>query len=162
MGNVNLAHTEELVAFDCPFVVNFVRKLPLLVDFTLSHVEDVPHSLVATHYGLIFLNQAFDSFQHQRVQIRGLDELKQRMIAQEISRRQLLSCKVIIFYLPDVAFNGDPHLEVEQLIYSPLFVILLQQLQLVIQQSNRYLIGLDLLHYLREAVLDLRVQISLC
>ena len=41
-------------------------------------------------------------------------------------------------------------------------MVLLEQLKLVVQQGYGYLIGLDLLHYLWEAVLYLRVQISLC
>ena len=40
-------------------------------------------------------------------------------------------------------------------------MVLFKQLELVIEQSYGYFIGLDLLHYLREAVLYLRVQIRL-
>lgn len=41
-------------------------------------------------------------------------------------------------------------------------MVLLKQLKLVVQQGYGYFIRLDLLHYLRETVLYLRVQISLC
>ena len=161
MRNVDFAHSQELVGFDRSFMVNFVGKLQFFVHFPLRHIEDVPHSLVTAHDGLVFLDQTLYSFQHECVQIRRLDDLEKRMGPQQICGRQLLSGEVIIFYLPDIVFNGDPHLEVEQLIHSSLLVVLLQQLKLVIEQSDGYLVGLDLLHYLREAVLYLRVEIGL-
>lgn len=54
---------------------------------------------------------------------------------QQVSRWQLLSRKIIIFYLPNIVLYHDPHLEVEQFINPTLFMVLLEQLKLVIEQG---------------------------
>lgn len=74
---------------------------------------------------------------------------------QQVSGWQFFSRKIIIFYLSNIVLNGYPHLEVEQLIDSTLFMVLLEQLKLVVEQGYGYFVGLDLLHYLWEAVLYL-------
>lgn len=142
-------------------MIDGIRELPLLMHLSLGHVKHISHPFVTTHDGLVFLDESLHSFRHECLHIGRRQLLEKGQGGQKISRRQLFHCEVVILDLADIVLNGNTHLEIEELIHSTLLVVLLEQLQLVVEEGYGDFVGLDFLHDLREAVLDLRVEVGL-
>jgi hypothetical protein len=128
---------------------------------SFNNQKQISHFFITFNDWIILLNKSFYPFHHQHLKILFWQFFEYLMGSKYIVRSNFFLYHTLIFYLLDVRLDGDSKLKVELLIHSSLFVIFLEEFQLIVQQRNSDFICLNTLHYFRKTAFDFRIKISL-